>query len=143
MKIPPQLRPTDPTPLYQPRPLGPLGPLGPLTPLAVLYRMRGGILLLRVLALCAHTAVYAQPALAPAPAVTPEQKFSPGYLEAVSTGYENGQALGAVEGIAPLRPPRAERPDPTPAAPAAPAAPMIPAAVLAHPPGSLRRVTAH
>jgi hypothetical protein len=102
--------------------------------------MRGGILLLRVLALCAHTAVYAQPALAPAPAVTPEQKFSPGYLEAVSTGYENGQALGAVEGIAPVRPTRTERTDP---APAAPSTPMIPAAVLAHPPGSLRRVTAH
>ncbi|CAG2135192.1 hypothetical protein LMG19282_01043 [Cupriavidus campinensis] len=135
MKIPPQLRPTDAAPLHQPR------PLSPLTPLAVLYRMRGGILLLRVLALCAHTAVYAQPALAPA--VTPEQKFSPGYLEAVSTGYENGQALGAVEGIAPVRPPRAERTDPAPAAPATPSAPRIPAAVLAHPPGSLRRVTAH
>ncbi|MGO4280756.1 hypothetical protein [Cupriavidus sp. RAF20_2] len=134
MKIPPQLRPTDAAPLHQPR------PLSPLTPLALLYRMRGGILLLRVLALCAHTAVYAQPALAPAPAVTPEQKFSPGYLEAVSTGYENGQALGAVEGIAPVRATRTERTDP---APAAPSTPMIPAAVLAHPPGSLRRVTAH
>lgn len=134
MKIPPPLRPADAAPLHQPR------PLTPLTPLAVLYRMRGGILLLRVLALCAHTAVYAQPALAPATAVTPEQKFSPGYLEAVSTGYENGQALGAVEGIAPVRPPRAERTDP---APATPSAPMIPGAVLAHPPGSLRRVTAH
>lgn len=134
MKIPPQLRPTDAAPLHQPR------PLSPLAPLALLYRMRGGILLLRVLALCAHTAVYAQPAPAPAPAVTPEQKFSPGYLEAVSTGYENGQALGAVEGIAPVRATRTERTDP---APAAPSTPMIPAAVLAHPPGSLRRVTAH
>ncbi|MGO4762842.1 hypothetical protein AB4120_09880 [Cupriavidus sp. 2KB_3] len=137
MKIPPPLRPADAAPLYQPR------PLTPRTPPAVLYRMRGGILLLRVLALCAHTAVYAQPALAPATAVTPEQKFSPGYLEAVSTGYENGQALGAVEGIAPVRAPRAERTDPAPAAPATPSAPMSPGAVLAHPPGSLRRVTAH
>jgi len=39
-----------------------------------------------VLALMAGTAACAQPV------ATPEQKFSPGYLEAVSTGYENGQA---------------------------------------------------
>ncbi|MFC4523556.1 hypothetical protein [Cupriavidus pinatubonensis] len=29
------------------------------------------------------------------PAATPEQKFSPGYLEACSTGYDNGQAAQA------------------------------------------------
>ena len=29
------------------------------------------------------------------PAATPEQKFTPGYLEAYSTGYDNGQAAQA------------------------------------------------
>jgi hypothetical protein len=29
------------------------------------------------------------------PAATPEQKFPPGYLEACSTGYDNGQAAQA------------------------------------------------
>jgi len=49
----------------------------------------GHELAIGVLALMAGTAACAQ-SLA-----TPEQKFPPGYLEAVSTGYENGQTAVA------------------------------------------------
>lgn len=133
MQIPPQIRPTDAAPFAPALPR-------PASPIALLYKMRGGIMLLRVLALCAHTAAYAQPATS---LVTPEQKFSPGYLEAVSSGYENGQPAAPVEGLAPVRPTRAERAESAPAAPAAPAPATRPSSILAHPPGSLRRVTAH
>jgi hypothetical protein len=44
------------------------------------------------------------------PAVTPEQNFPPGYLESVSTGYDNGQAV------------QAQTPDKTPAKTSRPAA---------------------
>ena len=112
MKIPPQLRPGV---LAPPR-------LGPAP--VFRYRLRTWILLLRVLALCFHTAAHAQPALPPATRVTPEQKFAPGYLEAVATGYDNGQAIITAEGIAPVRPPRALRSDPAPAMPAPRPAPV-------------------
>ncbi|WP_454766733.1 hypothetical protein [Cupriavidus campinensis] len=125
MKIPPQLRPTD----AAPHP----GPLRP--PPVRLSGLRGAILLLRVLALCANTAAYAQPA--PSISATPEQKFSPGYLEAVSTGYENGQALNIGDGMAALRPARIERGAPAPSTPsAAPGA----AGAMAPPPAVPRRV---
>jgi hypothetical protein len=74
-----------------------------------LHKARRAVFVLRVLALCANSATYAQvhtPAQPPQSAVTPEQKFAPGYLEAVSTGYENGQAMHDAEGVAPLRPQR-------------------------------------
>jgi len=113
MKIPPQLRPGVTTP---PR-------LGHAP--AIRYRLRTWILLLRVLALCFHTAAHAQPVLPPAAQVTPEQKFAPGYLEAVATGYDNGQAFNAAEGIAPVRQPRAVRTEPVRATPAPGPAPAI------------------
>lgn len=88
---------------------------------AAMRTLRRGVLLMRVLALCANSIAYAQP---PAPAqslVTPEQTFAQGYLEAVSTGYDNGQALLGSEGIAPVRLPHSPapqiRPSPAPSAP--------------------------
>ena len=118
MKIPPQLRPGV---LAPPR-------LGPAP--AIRYRLRTWILLLRVLALCFHTAAHAQPALPPAPQVRPEQKFASGYLEAVATGYDNGEAFNAAEGIAPVRQSRALRAEPAPVMPVPSSASMlIPASV--------------
>ncbi|MGO4306700.1 hypothetical protein [Cupriavidus sp. RAF12] len=127
MKIPPQLRPTA---AVSPR---------PHTPPTLLYRVRRGVLLLRVLALCVNAVAHAQPGLPPAPVVTPEQKFAPGYLEAVSTGYENGQALNASEGVAPVRPPRSVRTDLAPSAPAVPAGPSTVSVPL---PAGMQRVNA-
>ncbi len=124
MKIPPQLRHGVPAP--------PRLSLGP----NIRYRLRAWILLLRVLALCIHTAAHAQPALPPAPQVTPEQKFAPGYLEAVATGYDNGQAINAAEGIAPLRQPRAAVTEPAPPTPAP--GPTSPVTAM---PGHLRRIS--
>jgi hypothetical protein len=91
------------------------------------------MVLLRVLGLCVNSVACAQSevpqATAPAvQAVTPEQKFARGYLEAVSTGYDNGVALQGPEGIATLRLPREARS--VPAAPMVDAAPVVvPAAV--------------
>ncbi|MFS8974094.1 hypothetical protein [Cupriavidus necator] len=102
-------------------------------PHAVLRHMRRAMVLLRVLGLCVNSVACAQAeapqAAAPAlQAVTPEQKFAPGYLEAVATGYDNGVALQEPEGIAPLRLPREARS--MPAAPMAGAVPVaMPAAV--------------
>jgi hypothetical protein len=92
------------------------------------------MVLLRVVGLCINSVACAQSevpqAAAPAvQAVTPEQKFARGYLEAVSTGYDNGVAWQEPEGIAPLRLPR-EASSNMPAAPMADAAPLVmPAAV--------------
>lgn len=80
----------------------------------LLHRTRRAVVLMRVLGLCLNSVACAQ-AEAPQPAapvvaaVTPEQKFAPGYLEAVSTGYDNGVAWQEPEGIAPLRQPREVR----------------------------------
>jgi len=124
MKIPPQLRP------------GVIAPPRPGHAPAIRYRLRSWILLLRVLVLCFHTAAHAQPVSPATTQVTPEQKFAPGYLEAVATGYDNGQAFNAAEGIAPVRQPRAVRTEPAPPMPApAPAAVMTPAS------GNLRRIS--
>ncbi len=49
----------------------------------------GRELAVSAIALMAGAAAYAQST------ATPEQKFPPGYLEAVSTGYENGQTAAA------------------------------------------------
>lgn len=100
-------------------------------PHAILHRTRRAMVLLRVLGLCLNSVACAK---AEAPqaagpvvqAVTPEQKFAPGYLEAVATGYDNGVALQAPEGIAPLRQPREAR-----SAPAAPMAGAVPVAMPA------------
>jgi hypothetical protein len=54
-------------------------------PKAYLLITLGQPLAVGAIALIAGAAAYAQPT------ATPEQKFPPGYLEAVSTGYENGQ----------------------------------------------------
>ncbi|MCY1216448.1 hypothetical protein D9M68_447860 [compost metagenome] len=80
----------------------------------LLHRTRRAVVLLRVLGLCLNSVACAQaeapqPAAPAAAAVTPEQKFAPGYLEAVSTGYDNGVAWQEPEGIAPLRQPREVR----------------------------------
>ncbi|WP_432260985.1 hypothetical protein [Cupriavidus sp. TMH.W2] len=40
-------------------------------------------------------ALHAANSLGAEPAATPEQKFPPGYLESVATGYENGAATQA------------------------------------------------
>lgn len=84
--------------------------------------LRRGVLLIRVLALCANSIAHAQPAAPVQSLVTPEQTFAPGYLEAVATGYDNGQALPGSEGIAAVRLPHAPamqlRPSPAPSAPA-------------------------
>lgn len=73
----------------------------------VLRRARRAMILLRVLGLCANSVALAQGTLPAPSAVTPEQKFPQGYLESVATGYDNGQALPPVEGMAPVRPARA------------------------------------
>ncbi|WER50009.1 hypothetical protein CupriaWKF_23215 [Cupriavidus sp. WKF15] len=72
----------------------------------VLRQVRRAIILLRVLGLCANSVALAQGTLPVPSAVTPEQKFPPGYLESVATGYDNGQALHPAEGMAPMRPSR-------------------------------------
>ncbi|MGO4329695.1 hypothetical protein AB4Z48_06175 [Cupriavidus sp. 2TAF22] len=75
---------------------------------------------------------FAPPAAQAGPALTPDQAQPPGYLEAVSTGYGNGRAFSAPEGIAALRLPRAVAPDarspsvPSPPAPAPAATPVMP-----------------
>ncbi|MGY2487293.1 hypothetical protein [Cupriavidus sp. CP313] len=103
-------------------------------PPTILHRSRQAMTLLRVLGLCINSVACAQSeapqAAAPAvQAVTPEQKFAPGYLEAVATGYDNGLALREPEGLAPLRPPREAR-----SAPAVGAVPVaMPAAVRPQP----------
>ncbi|MHA7682196.1 hypothetical protein [Cupriavidus sp. PET2-C1] len=93
---------------------------------AAMRTLRRGVLLMRVLALCANSIAHAQPAAPAQSLVTPEQTFARGYLEAVSTGYDNGQALLGSEGIAPVRLPHSPalqiRPSPAPSAPAPTAA---------------------
>ncbi len=56
------------------------------------------------------------------PAATTEQKFPPGYLESVSTGYENGQL------------PQAPAPEKTPATTPSPAAQPL---LIAQPPAAI------
>ena len=73
----------------------------------VLRRARRAVILLRVLGLCANSVALAQGTMPTPSAVTPEQKFPPGYLESVATGYDNGQAMPAAEGMAPVRVPQA------------------------------------
>ncbi|NOV24364.1 hypothetical protein E5S69_12690 [Cupriavidus necator] len=104
-------------------------------PSAILHRSRQAMALLRVLGLCINSVACAQseaPAAPAVQAVTPERKFAAGYLEAAATGYDNGQAWQAPEGIAPLRPPREARS--VPVAPMAGAVPVaMPAGVRAQP----------
>ncbi|MFJ4293806.1 hypothetical protein ACIP1U_29170 [Cupriavidus sp. NPDC089707] len=103
-------------------------------PKKLLHRTRRAVVLLRVLGLCLNSVACAQaeapqpaaPAAPAAAAVTPEQKFAPGYLEAVSTGYDNGVAWQEPEGIAPLRQPREVR-----SVPAGPMAGTVPVAMPA------------
>ncbi|WP_432262019.1 hypothetical protein [Cupriavidus sp. TMH.W2] len=81
---------------------------------AIRHRVRRAMVLLRVLGLCINSVACAQAeapqaAASAVQAVTPEQKFAPGYLEAAATGYDNGQAFREPEGVAPLRPPREVR----------------------------------
>ncbi|WP_454752740.1 hypothetical protein [Cupriavidus necator] len=107
------------------------GGQGALRPHPKLHRTRRAMVLLRVLGLCLNSVACAKAeapqAAAPAvQAVTPEQKFAPGYLEAVATGYDNGVALQAPEGVAPLRQPREARSEP-----AAPMAGAVPVAMPA------------
>jgi hypothetical protein len=100
---------------------------------AVVRKLQRGVLLIRVLALCVNSVAYAQPAAPVKSMVTPEQAFMPGYLEAVSTGYDNGQALYESEGMATVRLPRPVanqlRPSPMPVMPVS--VPMGPSAVPA------------
>ncbi len=72
----------------------------------VLRRARRAMILLRVLGLCANSVALAQGTLPATSAVTPEQKFPPGYLESVATGYDNAQAMHPAEGMSPARPSR-------------------------------------
>ncbi|MEM5433219.1 hypothetical protein [Cupriavidus oxalaticus] len=97
----------------------------------LLHRTRRAVVLLRALGLCLNSVACAQaeapqPAAPAVAAVTPEQKFAPGYLEAVSTGYDNGVAWQQPEGIAPLRQPREAR-----SVPAGPMAGTVPVATPA------------
>ncbi|RZT39486.1 hypothetical protein [Cupriavidus agavae] len=121
MLIPPQLRP------------GVVAPPRPSHPPVIRYRIRGLIVLLRVLMLCFHTAALADKALPPPPA-------SPNFLDAVAADYANSQLFHAVEGIAPVRPERATPGDR--AAPAESASQATPRTPLTPPPASLRRVNA-
>jgi hypothetical protein len=73
----------------------------------VLRQARRAMILLRVLGLCANSVALAQGTLPSPSLVTPEQKFPPGYLESVATGYDNGQAMHPVEGMSSVRPSRA------------------------------------
>jgi len=127
MLIPPQLRP------------GVVAPPRPQVRL-IRYRIRGFVLLLRVLTLCIHTGAHADKALPPLPAVPP----MPGFLEAVAADYANSQPFNAVEGFAPVREPRTVRSDlaPAPPVPPTPQAPPSAAPQLATPPGNIRRVNA-
>lgn len=104
----------------------------------VLRRARRAMILLRVLGLCANSVALAQGTLPMPSAVTPEQKFPQGYLESVATGYDNGQALHPVEGMAPARPSRAAMtrgevsgaPSPLPIGKARPMPAVMPAAAM-------------
>ncbi len=133
MLIPPKLRPGVAVPPRSSRPP------------AIRYRIRGVILLLRVLLLCFHTAAHADTALPPVPASAAAQTASvsastsaSAFLEAVAVDYANSQLFHAVEGIAPVRQPRAERNEPAPAS----QAPAPATAVIRPPSGNLRRVNA-
>ena len=122
MLIPPQLRP------------GVVAPPRPSQARIIRYRIRGFILLLRVLLLCFHTAAHADKAL-PAPSA-PHPTAS--FLEAVATDYANSHPFNTVEGIAPVREPRAVSTDPAPM----PQAPASAAVNVAPPAANIRRVNA-
>ncbi|PLP99614.1 hypothetical protein [Cupriavidus pauculus] len=98
------------------------------------YRIRGFILLLRVLLLCFHTAAHADKAL-PAPAAP---RPAPNFLEAVATDYANSHVFYAVEGIVPVREPRAAPAEPAPA----PQTPASAAAIVSPAAANIRRVNA-
>lgn len=116
----------------QPRP-GVVAPPRPGHARIFRYRLRGFILLLRVLLLCFHTGAHADKALPTAPA----QSTTPNFLEAVAVDYANSQLFNAVEGLAPVREPRAVRHEPFPA-PQTPAS----ATTVTAPPANIRRVNA-
>lgn len=122
MLIPPRLRP------------GVTAPSRPGNSRIFRHRIRGFVLLLRVLLLCFNTAAHADKALP----VTPTQKPASNFLEAVATDYAHSQLFNTVEGIAPVREPRAVRDDSPPAPPQAPA----PINVMTPAQGNLRRVNA-
>ena len=107
MLIPPQSR------------LGVVAPPFPHQARVIRSRIRGFILLLRVLLLCFHTAAHADKVL-PAPT---EPRNAPGFLESVAIDYAHSHPFNAVEGIAPVREPHATAaagsgPEPTPLPPA-------------------------
>ena len=122
MLIPPQLRP------------GVVAPSRPSQVRIIRYRIRGFILLLRVLLLCFHTAAHADKAL-PAPA---EARPPANFLEAVAIDYANSHLFNTVEGIAPVREPRAVPGEPAPV----PQPPSSAATNGPPPAGNFRRVNA-
>ncbi|GAA0836843.1 MAG: hypothetical protein CL858_19315 [Cupriavidus sp.] len=103
MLIPPQLRP------------GVVAPPCPSQTRVIRHRIRGFVLLLRVLLLCFHTAAHADKAL---PQPPDAQRPAPSFLETAATDFANSHPFHAVEGIAPLREARGMRPAPEPARPA-------------------------
>ncbi|WP_137928529.1 hypothetical protein [Cupriavidus sp. 2SB] len=125
MLIPPQLRP------------GVVAPPRPHHPPVIRYRIRGIVLLLRLLMLCLHAAALADSVLPP-PSVQ-----RPGFLEDTAAHYAHSDIFNAVEGIAPVRPGRMERSEPSAAQPVRPASPTPPTATtLAPAPANVRRVKA-
>ncbi|MDT6961109.1 hypothetical protein QTN24_06350 [Cupriavidus sp. SZY C1] len=119
----------------QPRP-GAVAPRLPPEARFFRYRLRGFILLLRVLLLCWHAGAHADRPL-PNP---PAQPTLPNFLEATAVDYAHSQLFNTVEGIAPVREPRSARPEPSPGP--APSSPAAGAPMLAPPSGNLRRVNA-
>lgn len=125
MLIPPQLRPGVVAPPRLSRP-------------SIRYRIRGVILLLRVLMLCFHTAAHAETVLPAATnAATAAERPASSFLESVAVDYANSQIFHTVEGIAPVREPRAVRGESAPASQA-----PAPVPTLRPPTGTLRRVNA-
>lgn len=124
MLIPPPLR------------LGVVAPRCRVPMRVIRYRIRGFVVLLRVLLLCFHAAAHADKALPPP--VRPATDF----LDAVALDFANSHPFHAVEGIAPVRESHAIRSDarsePTPA----PAAPAPQVNTLPPAPANFRRVNA-
>lgn len=125
MLIPPQLRP------------GVAAPPRPNQARLIRYRIRGFILLLRVLLLCLHTAAHADKAL-PAPAAA---RPATNFLEAAATDYANSHPFHTVEGIAPVREAREPRAMPGEPVPIPPT-PASAATIISPPAANIRRVNA-
>lgn len=121
MLIPPQLR------------LGAVVPPRLAHARVIRHRIRGFVLLLRVLLLCMHTAAHADKVL-PASSAPSAPRTASNFLEAVATDYANSQVFHAVEGIVPVRETRALPAEPSPQTPVSSNA-ILPAA-----PANIRRV---